>query len=71
MSDISPGTKTNAQLSREFIGIPFQGRNFKNYIKIDVTGLPLKKGRDGVFVVPNNTPLNLKNRIIDTGSNEK
>lgn len=69
LSDIVPGAKTNAQLSREFLNIPFQGKKFKNYVEIDVTDLPVKKGRDGVFVVPNETPLDLTGRIINSGSN--
>ena len=69
VSDIAPGTKSCAQLSRCFIGQPFQGNKFKNYVEIDVTGLNVQKGRDGVFVIPNDGPLDLTNRIISTGAN--
>ncbi len=69
LSDIVPGTKTNAQLSRKFLNMPFQGKQFKNYVEVDVTDLPVKKGRDGVFVIPNETPLDLTGKIISSGSN--
>jgi hypothetical protein len=65
----NPGTKTNAQISRLFIGQPFQGSKFKNFIEIDVTGLNVVKGREGVFVVPNSGPLNLVGRILRSGVN--
>ena len=69
LSDIAPGTKTCAQLSRCFIGQPFQGNKFKNYVEIDVTDLNVVKGRDGVFVLPNDKPLDLTNRILGSGAN--
>ena len=67
MSDFAPGTKTPAQLSREFLGQPFQGRRFTYYVEIDVTGLDVVQGRDGVYVVPGNQPLNLSGRIVGSG----
>ena len=35
---------------------------------IDVTGLNIMKGRDGVYVIPNSNGLNLGNRIVGSGS---
>jgi hypothetical protein len=55
--------------TREFLGLPFQGKRFKNYVEIDVTDLSVNKGRDGVFVVPNEKPLDLSGRIVGSGSN--
>nr|WP_227560797.1 HYD1 signature containing ADP-ribosyltransferase family protein [Acinetobacter bereziniae] len=69
LSDIAPGTKTCAQLSRCFINMPFQGNKFSNYLEIDVTGLNVTKGRDGVYVILNNKPLDISNRIVRTGKN--
>ena len=69
LSDTIPGSRTNAELSHDFIGIPFQGNKFKNYIEIDVTDLNITKGRNGVFIVPNNVPLDISKRIIGSGSN--
>ncbi|MBF0819116.1 hypothetical protein IR145_05595 [Streptococcus danieliae] len=68
-TDISPGSLTNPQLSSKFITIPFQGNKFANYIEVDVTGLGVIKGRDGVYVVPNDKSLDISNRILDYGKN--
>jgi hypothetical protein len=69
LSDIAPGTKTCDQLSRCFLGVPWAGRRFTNYVEIDVTGLNVVKGRDGVFVIPNQGPLDLTGRIVSSGKN--
>jgi len=69
MSNIPPGTKTGPQLSRAFLLNPFQARRFTNFVEIDVTGLTVVKGREGVFVVPNQNPLDLTGRIIRSGIN--
>ena len=69
LSDIAPGTKTCGQLSACFLGIPWQGKKFTNYIEIDVTGLKVVKGRDGVFVIPNKKPLDISKRIVGSGRN--
>jgi hypothetical protein len=69
LSDIKPGTMTPAQLSRAFIGNPFQGSRFTNYVTVDVTGLDWTQGRAGVFVIPSETPLDLSGRIISSGTN--
>lgn len=68
LSDFIPGSKSPAQLSREFIGNPFQGRRYSNYIEIDVSGLNVIKGRNGVFVIPNEVPLDISKRIVSYGS---
>jgi hypothetical protein len=67
LSDIVPGTKTPAQLSRQFLNQPFQGAKFSHYVEVDVTGLNVVQGRPGVFVIPNETPLNLTGRIVNSG----
>jgi RHS repeat-associated protein len=69
-TDIIPGTKTNAQLSRTFVRIPFLGDKFKNYIAVDVTGLDVVKGRNGVFVILNDGNLNINGRVVGFGVNE-
>ena len=69
LSDIVPGTKTNAQLSRSFVGHPFQGNHYSQYIEIDVTNLPVMKGRENVSVIPNDNALDLNGRIANWGSN--
>ena len=67
LSDIAPGTKTPSQLSREFLNLPFRGDKYTHYVAIDVTGLNITKGRQGVFVIPNSRPLDLTNRIVGSG----
>jgi len=49
------------------IGHPFQGQKFTHYIEIEVTGLTVIHGRLGVWVIPNNHPLDLTNRIVRYG----
>lgn len=69
LSDIAPGMKTCGQLSRCFLGHPFSGRRFTNYVEIDVRGLNVVQGRDNVFVIPNQGSLDLNGRIIGYGAN--
>jgi len=69
LSDIQPGTMTGAQLSRQFLGMPFQGARFTNWIGIDTTGLNVIQGRAGVFLIPNEGPLDLAGRIVGWGAN--
>jgi len=67
LSDIAPGTMSPAQLSRAFINNPFQGARYTNFIEIDTTGLNVIQGRPGVYVVPNEVPLDLSGRITNSG----
>jgi ADP-ribosyltransferase of polymorphic toxin system len=67
LSDIVPGTQTPAQLSRQFLGMPFQGSRFAHFVEIDVGGLNVVRGRSGVFVVPNEVPLDQTGRILGSG----
>ncbi|WP_345817842.1 HYD1 signature containing ADP-ribosyltransferase family protein (plasmid) [Paraburkholderia sp. PREW-6R] len=68
LSDISPDTLTPAQLSRAFINNPFQGARYTNFVAVDVSGLNVIQGRPGVFVIPNETPLDLTGRIVGSGT---
>lgn len=69
LTDIAPGSKTPAQLSRALIGNPFQGRRFTHFVEIDVSGLHVLRGRKGIFVIPNTRPLDLAGRILRIGPN--
>jgi hypothetical protein len=40
---------------------------YTNYVEIDVGGLNVIKGREGVFVVPSEMPLDLTGRIVSSG----
>ena len=68
LSDIAPGTKTPTELSRQFLGQPFQGARFTHYLEMDITGLDVVKGRPGVFVIPNEVPLDLNGRVVSSGA---
>jgi hypothetical protein len=67
LSDISPGAMKPSQLSRAFINLPFQGRKFTHYLEINTGDLNVIRGRPGVYVVPNEVPLNLNDRVISSG----
>lgn len=67
LSDFAPGTKSLGELSRAFLGFPFQGRRFTHYVEIDVTELNLVSRREGVFVVLNTEALDLTGRIVESG----
>ncbi|WP_252372669.1 HYD1 signature containing ADP-ribosyltransferase family protein [Pimelobacter sp. 30-1] len=69
LTDILPGTKTCAQLSACFLGIPFQGRKFTNFLEIDVSGLSIVKGREGVYVNQSGEPLDITKRLVSAGWN--
>ena len=69
LSDITPGTYSNASLSSRFIRNPYQGARFSHYVEVDVSGLNVVEGRPGVFVVPNEGPLDLTGRIMGWGKN--
>lgn len=67
LSDFVPGTKSLGALSRAFLGFPFQGRRFTHYVEIDVRGLDLVSGRQGVWVALNSDSLDVTGRIIGFG----
>jgi len=69
LSDISPGTMTNSQLSRAFLNVPWQGARFTNYVEINTAGLNVVPGRSGVFVIPGENPLNVAGRVTSSGVN--
>ena len=66
LSDINPNTQTPVSLAKKFINVPNKYK-YTHYVKIDVTGLDVIQGRESVFVIPNDSPLDLTNRIISTG----
>jgi len=72
-TDIKPGEKSNAQLSKSFINTPYQGQKFSHHVGVNVDGLHVKKPADpkrkNVYVVPNENDLDLKERITSSGKN--
>lgn len=67
VSDITPGTTKPSKLSQAFLGFPWQERKFTHYVEIDPGGLNVVKGREGVYVIPNEEPLDLNDRIVSSG----
>ncbi len=68
LTDIVPGTRTAAQLSRALIGHPFHGQRFTHFVELEVTGLNVVQGRPGVFVIHNDHPLDISERIVRSGA---
>ncbi|MBE5885165.1 MAG: hypothetical protein E7284_02040 [Lachnospiraceae bacterium] len=66
LSDIKPNTQTPVGLAKIFINVPNKYK-YTHYVEIDVTDLNVVQGREGVFIIPNSSPLNLSNRIVSTG----
>ncbi len=66
LSDIAPDSKTPSQLAKQFVNIPNKYK-YTNYVEIDVSGLNLINGREGIFVIPNELPLDLTGRIVSSG----
>lgn len=67
LSDIEPNTQTPVKLAKKFINVPNKYK-YTHYVEIDVTDLNVIQGREGVFVIPNDSPLDLTDRIVSTGS---
>ncbi|WP_197259877.1 HYD1 signature containing ADP-ribosyltransferase family protein [Paenibacillus dendritiformis] len=53
-------------MAKQFINVPNKYK-YIHYVEINVSGLEVIKGRDGVFVIPNETPLDQTGRIIRIG----
>ena len=66
LTDIEPYNQTPAGLAARFIKRPNKYK-YTHYIAIDVTGLEVTYGRKGVFVILNDSPLDLTGRIVSTG----
>jgi hypothetical protein len=67
LTDVVPGSASADSLSARFLGVPRQGARFSHYVEIDTTGLTVDQGRKGVFVVPNEEPLDISGRIMSFG----
>lgn len=66
LTDIEPYNQTPPGLAARFIKVPNRYK-YTHYIAIDVTGLEVTYGRKGVFVILNDSPLDLTGRIVSTG----
>jgi ADP-ribosyltransferase of polymorphic toxin system len=66
-TDIPPGTMIPKDLSTALVQNPYQVKKFTHYLEINPNGLNVIQGRSGVYVIPNEVPLDLNNRIISSG----
>ena len=67
LTDIPPGTMEPEELSKALVLNTHQAKKFTHYLEINPDGLNVIKGRSGVYVIPNEGPLDLNNRIISSG----
>ena len=67
LTDIEPGTMEPKELSTALVRNIHQVEKFTHYLEINPDGLNVIKGRSGVYVIPNEGPLDLNNRIISSG----
>jgi len=70
LTDIQPGTQSNKDLGRLFKVYP-NPHLFTNYVSIDVSGLNVIQNEEKpyIFMIPNEAPLDIGNRIIGSGAN--
>ncbi len=66
LTNIVPGTMSPAKVARQLIGRPNKYK-FTHFVEVDVFGLRVIQGRDGVFVVPGSNPLNISGRVLSNG----
>ena len=66
LSDLLPDEHSPAGLAARFIHVPNKYK-YTHFIEILVEGLDVVKGRDGVYVIPNQDSLDLTDRIISWG----
>ncbi len=66
-TDIPPGTKTPGELSYALLKHPFSPNKFTHFVAIDVTGLNVVRGREGVYVISSDVNLDIGGRIEDFG----
>lgn len=67
LTDIEPGTMNPEKLSNALVLNTHQAKKFTHYVEINPNGLNVVKGRSGVYVIPNERPLDLNDRIISSG----
>jgi len=70
-TDIVPGTIPSTDIAKALIGRPFPAAKFSNFVSIDITGLNVVKipQREHVFVLHNDAPLSIADRLVNFGEN--
>lgn len=66
-TDLAPGTLEPAELAAALYGTRRRVDRVTHYLALDLTGLPLETCRPHVFLVPNEQPLPIVDRVIDAG----
>jgi len=67
LTDILPGSMAPDELSKALVQNPHQVDKFTHYLEINPGGLNVIEGRRGVYVISNEVPLDLNNRVISSG----
>ncbi|MCG3185393.1 MAG: hypothetical protein ICCCNLDF_03624 [Planctomycetes bacterium] len=67
-TDIEPGSVSAGSLSAKLMGRPIYTYKFTHFIEIDITGLKVVKGRNGVYVVRGSKALDISNRVKSHGA---
>ena len=67
LTNIDATQFTKWQVSRRLYGVPWKTSTLTHYIKIDVSGLNVIQNGIHNYYIPNTGPLNLNNRVIDSG----
>lgn len=66
-TDLDPSQYTAGQISRRLYGVPWNTPKVQYFIKIDVRGLNVLQKTPHIFLRSGNNPLNLQNKIINSG----
>lgn len=67
LTDLKPEDYTAGQISRRLYGVPWNTKKLEYYIEINTSGLNIQSNIPHNFLVPNNKPLNISNRIVNKG----
>ncbi len=71
LTDVQPNLMSPEELSMTLYNNARQINKVSHYIEIDVSTLPVKKGRDGVYVILNDKPLDISDKLIGHGKTFK
>ena len=66
-TDIVPGSMSIIGILKALIHVPYPKPKFAYFVKIDVSGLAIQKGREHVFFLHNTHNLDLTGRILSFG----
>lgn len=67
LTDLNPSDYTAWQISRRLYGVPWNTQKLQYFIRIDVSGLNVVYNAPHNYLILGNTPLNIQNRIVESG----